>query len=145
MLLLLLKDYSLEILMEQKLFMMSSYFALWCFRARHARPLERALTVLKLTRGILLSLLFFPRTLTSLNKLNMKQRYFLEIILGTISNELGLQKNDFFEQLSRAQEITGSVAWHPKKRLRRRLSSAKGSLNFNKRCHVHTLLIYWKW
>lgn len=33
--------------------------------------------------------------MASLNKLNMKQRYFLEIILGTISNELGLQKNDF--------------------------------------------------
>lgn len=48
--------------------------------------------------------------MASLNKLNMKQRYSLEIILGTISNELGLQKNDFFEQLSRAQEITGSVA-----------------------------------
>lgn len=33
--------------------------------------------------------------MASLYKLNMKQRYFLEIILGTISNELGLQKNDF--------------------------------------------------
>ena len=45
-----------------------------------------------------LIVIIFPKNfdMASLIKLNMKQRYFLEIILGTISNELGLQKNDFF-------------------------------------------------
>lgn len=45
----------------------------------------------------LIVIIIFPKNfdMASLNKLNVKQRHFPEIILGTISNELGLQKNDF--------------------------------------------------